>query len=581
MSLAITKTNFEELIADDNNAVIALSGKWGTGKSYLWRVVQKDSGSDAVKKALYVSLFGVKDILQLKMKILQSAVPDSKTGHAAREVITTAWKESSKFLKTLHPGFAALNEIALLAVPAILRNRVIVIDDIERKHATLSIDEVMGFIDEFTQVYGSRIILILNSDQLDDKKLWETLREKVIDHEVALETTPEEAFDIAIANVPSARADEIRRATVLCKISNIRIIQKIIRVVERLLGARSGLSNEVLRRVIPSTALLAAIHYKGLQDGPTLDYVLQFNSVAHAMSRVGRKKDGHEETDADRLTRSWDKLLNELSILVADDFETEVAAFLKSGLLDASKFDPIFDRYAAETDRFATHARYEEFFEAYWWHPAQSETALLEDAKSLIPRAHLLGPYETTSLAAVVAQLPSGSPVADQLVAGWLEGFRRNPPTEFSNENFFNRELHPLIQAEFDSLVARLNSVPSLFDAYAYIAKNSGWNKPQEEALKGATPAGFEAAIKSLSGKDLKLFLTKNVEMHVQRSGYENHFGESSWAFVAACQKMCHENANPRLTKTIEMLFKRDNIGSLLAVYDRPKPQAASEGQER
>jgi hypothetical protein len=581
MSLAITKTNFEELIADDNNAVIALSGKWGTGKSYLWRAVQKDSGSEAVKKALYISLFGVKDILQLKMKILQSAVPDSKTGHAAREVITTAWKESSKFLKTLHPGFAALNEIALLAVPAILRNRVIVIDDIERKHATLSIDEVMGFIDEFTQVYGSRIILILNSDQLDDKKLWETLREKVIDHEVALETTPEEAFDIAIANVPSARADEIRRATVLCKISNIRINQKIIRMVERLLGARPSLSNDVLRRVIPSTVLLAAIHYKGLQDGPTLDYVLQFNSVAHAMSRVGRKKDGHEETDADRLARSWDKLLNELGISSADDFEIQVAAFLKSGLRDASKFDPIFDRYAAEKDRFAAHARYEEFFDTYWWHPGRSEADLLEDAKSLVPMARLLGCYETTNLAAVVAELPGGGPTADQLVAGWLVEFRRNPPTEFSNHNFFNRELHPLIQAEFDGLSARLNPVPSLFDAYAHIVNNSGWGRAQEEALKSATPVAFEAEIKRLLGEDLRLFMAKNVEMHVQRSTYENHFGESSWAFVAACQKICHENANPRLTKTIEMLFKRENMGSLLIVYDRPQPQAMPDGQER
>jgi hypothetical protein len=577
MSLAITKTNFEQLIADKNNAVIALSGKWGTGKSYLWRAVQKDSDNDAVKKALYVSLFGVKDILQLKMKILQSAVPDSKTGHVAREVVTTAWKESSKFLKTLHPGFAALDEIALLAVPAILRNRVIVIDDIERKHAALSIEEVMGFIDEFTQVYGSRIVLILNSDQLDDKKMWDTLREKVIDHEVALETTPEEAFDIAIANVPSVRADAIRRATVACKISNIRIVQKIIRVVERLLASRTTLDDEILSRVVPSTALLAAIHYKGLQDGPTVDYVLKFNSMAHVVSRIGRRKDGQEETDADRLAMSWNKLLDELGISSADDFEFQVAAFLKSGLLDAAKFDPIFERYAAEKECFAAQARYREFFEAYWWQPGRSEADLLAEAATLVLTAHLLGPYEVTGLGSVVAELPGGSPVADRMVAGWLDEFRRRPPTEFSSENFFNRELHPLIQAEFDGLVARRNPVPSLFEAYAYIAKHSGLDKPQEAALRGATPATFEAEIKRLSGDDLKLFMGKNVEMHVQRSGYENHFGESSWAFVAACRAICYENLNPRLSKTIRMLFKNAEISSLLAVHDQPQPQTTPE----
>lgn len=575
MSLAITKTNFEQLIADKNNGVIALSGKWGTGKSYLWRAVQKDADSDAVRKALYVSLFGVKDILQLKMKILQSAVPDSKTGHVAREVVTTAWKESSKFLKTLHPGFAALDEIALLAVPAILRNRVIVIDDIERKHAALSIEEVMGFIDEFTQVYGSRIVLILNSDQLDDKQMWDTLREKIIDHEVALETTPEEAFDIAITNVPSTRADSIRRATVTCKISNIRIAQKIIRVVERLLASRPNLEDEILNRVIPSTVLLAAIHYKGLQDGPTVDYVLRFNSTAYAGSRIGRKKNVEEESEAEGLVRSWSKLLGELGIFSADDFEVQVAALLKSGLLDVAKFDAIFDRYDAEKERFTAQVRYREFFETYWWQPGRSEADLLVEAMTLVPKAHLLGPYEVTSLSSVVAELPEGGPVADQLVAGWLAQFRRDTPTEFSNQNFFNRELHPLIQAEFDALVARLNPVPSLFDACVYIARNSGWGEPQKAALRGATPAAFDAEIKRLSGDDLRLFMDKNVEMHIQRSGYEGHFGDSSWAFVAACRTICHENSNPRLSKSIRMLFKNAEMSSLLDVYDQPQPQAA------
>lgn len=574
MSLAITKTNFEQLIEDQNNGVIALSGKWGTGKSFLWRAVQKDSESDAVKKALYVSLFGVKDILQLKMKILQSAVPDSKTGHVAREVVTTAWKESSKFLKTLHPGFAALDEIALLAVPAILRNRVIVIDDIERKHAALSIEEVMGFIDEFTQVYGSRIVLILNSDQLDDKKMWDMLREKIIDHEVALETTPEEAFDIAIANVPSARSDAIRRATVACKISNIRIVQKIIRVVERLLASRPSLDEGTLGRVVPSTALLAAIYYKGLQDGPTVDYVLKFNSMAHIVSRIGRKKDGQEETEADRLAMSWNKLMDELGISSADDFEIQVAAFLKSGLFDAAKFDPIFERYAAEKERFAAQAGYQEFFEAFWWQPGRSETDLLADAAALVPLSHLLGPYEVTGLASVVAELPGGGPDSNQMIAGWLDHFRRYPPKEFSNENYFNRELNPFIKAEFDGLVARLNPVPSLFDACAYIARNSGWGEPQKAAFRGATSESFEAEIKRLSGADLKVFMGKMVEMHVQRSGYEDHFGEASWAFVSACRKICHENANPRLSKTIMMLFRNADMPSLLVVFDHPQPLA-------
>lgn len=84
-----------------------------------------------------------------------------------------------KVLEGFHKGFGAINDIGLLLAPAMLRNKVIVLDDIERKHAKLNVEEVMGFIDEFTQRHGARIVLILNSDQLADKEMWDTLREKV------------------------------------------------------------------------------------------------------------------------------------------------------------------------------------------------------------------------------------------------------------------------------------------------------------------------------------------------------------------------------------------------------------------
>lgn len=577
MSLANTKTNFEQLIADKNNAVIALTGKWGSGKSHLWTEVQRNSNDDGVKKSLYISLFGVKDILQLKIKILQSLAPDSKAGRVAREVATVAWKEATKFLKGFHSGFAALHEIALLAVPAILRDRMIVIDDIERKHKNLSIDEVMGFIDEFTQLYRSRIVLILNSDQLDDKKMWDTLREKVIDNELALETTPEEAFDIAVAKVPSTGADVIRRATVACKISNIRIVQKIIRVVERLIGSRPNLGDEIINRVVPSTVLLAAIHYKGLENGLTAEYVLTFSRMSDAVRRIGQRNGREEVTEADRLAMPWKKLLNELGISATNDFEWEVAAFLKSGLIDAAKFDTIFERYENEKERFTAQERYRGFFEAYWWEPGRTEADLLAEAASFMPWAHLLGAYEVTDLGTIVAELPDGARVADGLIETWLTAFRRKEFTEFSNENFFKRDLHPLIRAEFEALKARLNPVPSLFEAYAYIVTNSGWGEPQIAALRAATPGAFEEAIKSLSGEKLKLFMQKNVEMHVERDGYNGRFGDASWEFVAACRAICYEDFNPRLSKIIQMLFDEANIRPLLAVHDYPRPPQPSE----
>jgi DNA replication protein DnaC len=54
--------NLVQLLNDSNNAVIALAGKWGTGKSHLWTELRKSSTADWAKKSVTVSLFGAKSI---------------------------------------------------------------------------------------------------------------------------------------------------------------------------------------------------------------------------------------------------------------------------------------------------------------------------------------------------------------------------------------------------------------------------------------------------------------------------------------------------------------------------------------
>jgi hypothetical protein len=203
MSLERIKSGLDQLIADKNNSVLALSGKWGTGKTFLWNDVSARSADPAARGALYVSLFGVKDVAQLKVRLLQATLPDSQAGNVARDAGLVLLKGATKVLKTVNGGFAALDELAQFAIPQMLRGRFIVIDDIERKHSALSVDELMGFISEFTQNYNSRMLLILNTDKLSDKASWEQFRDKVIDHELTLTLAPAEAFGIAAAILSS------------------------------------------------------------------------------------------------------------------------------------------------------------------------------------------------------------------------------------------------------------------------------------------------------------------------------------------------------------------------------------------
>jgi len=569
MSLALTKSNFEQLIDDRNNTVIALSGRWGSGKSHMWRQVQKESTNDKVTNSLYVSLFGVKDILQLKLRIIQSAIPDSKSAPIVRDIATGAIRQVMKFAKGFHPAFSALDELALLAVPAILRNRIIVMDDIERKHADFSIEEVMGFIDEFTQIHGSRILLILNSDQLGDKEMWDKLREKVIDHEIALTTTPTEAFDIAVASELSPYADHIRSAVEVCEIANIRIVKKIIRAVNRLLNHRSDLDDHLLRRVVPSTVLMCAIHYRGLEDGPSLEFVLGFNSVLHDLGERERLQEASENSapEAER----WVKLLRALNIVGCDEYEHMVAAFLQSGLRIDHEVNVILDRYVSEKDAMSSQERVRYFYDLVLWHPALSDQELLAEAQIVAKYVNMVDGYTVSNLHTTISDLPGGELIADAMLSEWLSAFNQAERAQFRHDDAFDRPLHPAVLATYLSTERRLHPIPSLVDACLRIASDQ-WGEEESEALRASTPESYKQAIESLAGENLKIFMRKNIALYPRRLGYETDFGDAMDNFVTACRLICYENEASRLSRLIRKLFINAKISSLLDVYDWPRP---------
>lgn len=555
MSLTTTKKHLVELLGDSGNRVIALSGKWGTGKSHLWRTVKADSQDVRVQNALYVSLFGLINMDQVKLKIVQSAIPKAGENPSWWGSAKKSWSAASKVLEGFHKSFSALNEIALLAVPTILKDRVIVLDDIERKHEKLSIDEVMGFIDEFTQLHGARIILILNSDQLADRKIWDTLREKVIDQEVRLETSPAEAFDIAVGIQSSTYADRIKKTVETCGVTNIRIICKVLKAVNRILGNRVDLSDDVLSRVVPSTVLLSAIHYKGIEDGPDFDFVLKIGNF----DRDNRKKADELDEPAKRRAK-WRLKLQELGIYACDEYEQLVVEFLRSGLFDVADVENVIQRYASEADVMRARKLSQDLHEHVIWHYKMTDAELLAEARVLAQQVHLLDLYAVSSLHETISGLEGGLEVADAIVDAWITFFRSTSHATCNFDNFFRKPIHPRIQTELDALKAVAQAKTTIFDACEYIAKNSGWDHKQESAMKSASVADFEATIHSLEINDLRFFLCRFVDMCIHKETYMPHFGSAMDHFTQACRNITADPNHVRLGVLIKSLFKSGKI---------------------
>jgi len=560
-----------ELLADADNRVIALSGNWGTGKSHLWKDVQAASKDTKIHEAVYVSLFGSRSIAELKLKIAQSALPSFGAGGAGSEKIKNGLVGIKKLLEGFHSGFSALDQFALAAAPLIIKNRFIVIDDIERKHDGLAIEEILGFIDDCVQNLGCRILLILNSDQLEDKQHWEFLREKVIDQELQLDTSPTEAFDIAAVLTPSAVAAHIKPAVEACQLTNIRVIRKIIRVVNRLLDNRAALPPGVLARIIPSATLLSAIHYKGLENGPDFDFVLNFEEVLVAMVSNARTQRGEDETPEAKARERWRLLLDKLGIRGTDEFEVLVVAYLKSGLMESAAIGKIIDRYLAEGHALTARASAFDFFERCIWRPDISEEELVSELRAMLPNVGLLDMFAATSLHDQAMRLAGGADLAPEIIKAWISAFQEQHPAGQepqvdSDFNFFGRPLHPDIEAEIRAMQKRQQSSVTVLDVCRKVREQRGWGTREESFMQSVTPADYETAIRSATGADLKLLLLQSMIFFKNPSQYDAHFGSANKSFLAACQAIVQREPDSRLGKLVRDVFDNAGKGSELTV---------------
>jgi hypothetical protein len=569
MSMSRTKESLVRLLKNTDIRVMALSGKWGTGKSYMWKCLHSGSpkGSE-LNTALYVSLFGVPTVTELKFKLAQAAAPLlDKSGPTADAVKSAIAGTKQLFQGILRSG-SAFDEFSLLAVPALVRNKFIVVDDIERKHDKLSIDEILGFIDDFTQNYGCRILLILNSDQLTDKAIWEKFREKVIDDELRLDTTPSEAFDIALGLLPSQFSEKIKQAVVICGLTNIRIIRKIIRAVNCILVDHLPLSDEVLDRIIPSTVLLSAIHYKGIDGGPTMDYVLNFESFFQSQISVRHHEHRDEDaTEEDKLHARWALLFERLGIIGTDEYEKVLSEYLISGLLDSSALDTIVDRYRKENRLAGAQFRSRAFFQSTIWDPEMSVDEVLEAGRELLDDMRFLDCYTVTSLHDRLLKFDGGKPIADQMVTSWVEQLLAKvaepeaDSSQFILDNWVNRPLHPSIRAAFVTAENLVKKPKTLLDTCLYLAENNGWNSSDEVVMKLATVSDYEKTILDLRGEQLKIFMLKNMDIYVNYSTDEKHFGSAPANFVEACRRICNNRAGTRWASLIKDVFDDSKLG--------------------
>lgn len=568
MSLEKTKKQLIELLGNADNKVIALAGRWGTGKTHLWNEVKDQFERQQVPKTLYVSLFGLSSIDQVKRKLMEGALPDAAVEGGKLEVIKNLFKSGVHAVATHYKALAAINDLNLLLMaPLALRDRVIVIDDIERKHAKLGIDEVLGFVDEYSKEFDARFVLVLNDDQLanegEQRTLWTTFREKVIDREIKLSTTPDEAFSIAIKISASPKYEaELKRAVLACGLTNIRIIRKVINAANQILADRE-LSSPIQARVVPSIVLFCAIHYCGLEDGPDFQFALNIGNPSWAKFLKDKKENPTEE---EKRKDQWRMLMSELGISSCGEFEKVLVEFLESGLFESNKVQAIIERYVNLTQSIEVHQKARTFIKKAIWDHRLTDADLVAEATVFPAVGGQLDPYVVTELHEVLSELDNGQDLAEKVVQAWIAAFKARGESVPDDDNPFGTHLHPDIQATFDAAVDQQQAQATVVEACNHIFKHNGWGTLQEMAMKRATASDFDSAIREMDIENLPTFMRRMIQMRLQRSTYDPHFGDATSRFVEACRAIANDQSteSARLAKLIKRLFAKTVLASEL-----------------
>lgn len=574
---AQVKKKLEALLSDTDRKVIALTGLWGIGKTHLWKDLHQISADEKVKSAIYISIFGAKNIEEVKTRILKNIcfydTGDTKTpgdkiktcGNKIKDFGTKFSKLSeTKFGKSVEPlikkfSGISLSEISLIFLPTFINDKLIVIDDIERCWETLAVDELMGFLNEYSETHKNQFLILLNTERLNEpeKSKWKVLHEKVIDAEVVLNPTSKECFEKAKDKANFSQENAVIEAIKILEIKNIRVIKKIITHVNEI-ADKFDVQNLPTQCWVPSIFLLTAISFRAVENLPTIEYVRSYSRVRNLMV----PSNSAETNNPNGI--KWSILLSRLELSYAGDFEIIFADYLETGLLEEDKLKNFFAIQNDEAKNQAAINKKNDFLDSVQWDSHTSDSELLETAKSLMEFIPDMTPKSNIQILEAIEEL-GGSGLAAEYISKWEEhlgspAFKMKEVLGSGLDNLppkISQKIMKLREAAFPPL--------DLYEAIHQIEFGDFSSNRVQKTLAQSTKCQYIEKLKILDKNQLRIFF--KVHFGLMRTNPLNQDSETGKNnFINACSDIVKSEQGSRLAKIITKAFDDNgfNLDSLL-----------------
>ena len=202
----------------EQNGALLVTGKWGSGKTYLMRQIERKLNQGPQYLMAVVSLFGIEDTNTLTKKVKEAVVyaqtfnkaEKSGKGHIAKGVnVVKQLSEKVAAFGELF-DFGKIKKIAksanmLLSIDVydflpiekevycivageeqpVKKKLVLVFDDFER--CKIGVIDLLGIINTYVEDKGIKTVIIASEDNIKDEENYKTFKEKVVERTVKLD----------------------------------------------------------------------------------------------------------------------------------------------------------------------------------------------------------------------------------------------------------------------------------------------------------------------------------------------------------------------------------------------------------
>lgn len=337
MSVELVPRQIAGFLKSDAAEVLCIRGHWGTGKTHTWLEALKKAaapeGGLAFEKYAYVSLFGLNSLEDVKRELIYQTVNRDRIGA----------EFNIKDLKSVLSGLPQVGNIGTRLINAFagegysslgtgllyltVRNRLICMDDLERKGEELRSVDVLGLISQLKEDRKCKVVLLLNDEQLEDRAALDSFLEKVVDINLRFAPSPSESVAIALDTIEGGKQlkELVGAQAIKLGIGNIRVIRKIFRTTTDIARLLSSYKPGVLDAVVKSIVLFGWSYHQP-EIAPPLDYIRSIGEY----SSITEKPDPRLAA----LKKQWGPLLQSYGYVFTDEFDEVLIKGVIDGYFD-------------------------------------------------------------------------------------------------------------------------------------------------------------------------------------------------------------------------------------------------------